>query len=402
MRAESSQPGTAEGFTLNYASLVAEYRSGLVDKLRGFGTADGYLDVWVPDDDPTKSLQNMVEAVGLAGGRAFRVELDTATATAVRRDALRAGLGEQCKVSFVDRDDGCVVAFDSIDADRATPGRGLETSGDPPPTPRPQPSIGQLAPAPFTTAYDAALRAVAGRGHRAISRRPQSPTERVVEASHAALSLTLYVDAATHRVTTAYFAADAPVVAGALKLTCDLAIGRSIQELADHGVLHAAAALEPIASAPVPGIVHPARLCRAFARVESMLRDIRQIYAERYDRRDTANNEDLGPGPTWKRMPLAKRRAVVERELARFSSQRNLTESTMGWAELVDDVRLTLTIDDSVPAADKPALLMAAETWLRRSIDTRLEVYLAERRDKNKLRRLAVIPNDPTEETSRP
>lgn len=71
--------------TLNYEVLVRAFEDALVTKLRGHGAEADYLEMWVPDEDPVKSILNMVEAAEAYGrdNIAIEVSADTLTDTQV-------------------------------------------------------------------------------------------------------------------------------------------------------------------------------------------------------------------------------------------------------------------------------------------------------------------------------
>ncbi|HEX9767794.1 MAG TPA: hypothetical protein VGA50_01355 [Kiloniellales bacterium] len=71
--------------TLNYEVLVRAFEDALVTKLRGHGAEADYLEMWVPDEDPVKSILNMIEAAEAYGRDdiAIEVSADTLTDTQV-------------------------------------------------------------------------------------------------------------------------------------------------------------------------------------------------------------------------------------------------------------------------------------------------------------------------------
>lgn len=52
---------------IDYDELVRSYHESLTTVLRGFNAGAGFLDTWVPDDDPHKSILNLIESGGSAG-----------------------------------------------------------------------------------------------------------------------------------------------------------------------------------------------------------------------------------------------------------------------------------------------------------------------------------------------
>lgn len=64
---------------LNYEVLVQAFEEALVTKLRGHGAEADYLEMWVPDEDPVKSILNMVEAAEAYGRDDIAVEVAAET-----------------------------------------------------------------------------------------------------------------------------------------------------------------------------------------------------------------------------------------------------------------------------------------------------------------------------------
>ena len=84
-----------EGFdamtgALNYEELVRAFEEALVTKLRGHGAEADYLEMWVPDEDPVKSLLNMVEAAAAYGRDDIAIEVAAETLSEVQVNELLA------------------------------------------------------------------------------------------------------------------------------------------------------------------------------------------------------------------------------------------------------------------------------------------------------------------------
>ena len=78
---------------LNYEKLVSDFEESLLTQLRGHGSTADYLELWVPDSDPVKSLLNMVDAAQLAGKQSILVTIRQATLDQAGVDQLRTELG---------------------------------------------------------------------------------------------------------------------------------------------------------------------------------------------------------------------------------------------------------------------------------------------------------------------
>ncbi|TPV97240.1 MAG: hypothetical protein B7733_00555, partial [Myxococcales bacterium FL481] len=203
MSGERSPQATSSPLWFDFDALMDNYRTGLVNKLRGFGAEAEYLDVWVPDSDTTKSLLNLVEAVALAGGTSLRLQLKAATAVTLRRDELLEALAQTCKTAFEDHGDRVIVSCDNID--RQPPAVKRPPTDAAPvrsTTPRSRSFLAE-GPSPVTRVYDDSLAAVAIRETPTDPPREPRPSERSVSTADHDASLVVYVERETHRVTMA-------------------------------------------------------------------------------------------------------------------------------------------------------------------------------------------------------
>jgi hypothetical protein len=66
---------TTRRITLNYQSLVEEYQAGLSTQLRGFRTGPDFLETWVYDSDPRRSVVGIFEAAKDAGVEELGLDL---------------------------------------------------------------------------------------------------------------------------------------------------------------------------------------------------------------------------------------------------------------------------------------------------------------------------------------
>ena len=85
---------------LPYEELVAEFNRKLLTQLRGHAADAEYLEMWVPDEDPVKSLVNMVEAASAYGQAELRVSIAEATLPRARHAMLAAELGALGRVDI--------------------------------------------------------------------------------------------------------------------------------------------------------------------------------------------------------------------------------------------------------------------------------------------------------------
>jgi hypothetical protein len=76
--------------TVNYEDLVVDFNNRLVTQLRSHGAAFEFLEMWVPDQDPVRSIQNMVEATQAYGESTLQIRISKQTITDQQIERLRA------------------------------------------------------------------------------------------------------------------------------------------------------------------------------------------------------------------------------------------------------------------------------------------------------------------------
>ena len=95
--------------TLNYEVLVRAFEEALATKLRGHGAEADYLEMWVPDEDPVKSILNMVEAAEAFGRDDIAIKVSAETLTDTQVNDLLAILSDIGSAEIKVRADGRLV-----------------------------------------------------------------------------------------------------------------------------------------------------------------------------------------------------------------------------------------------------------------------------------------------------
>src|SRR2546430_11478292 len=93
---------------LDYDKLVDAYSANLDVTLRGFRPAEEMLDTWVPDEDPVRSLTNLVEAAQLCGSNSVSVRVGTKTLDGHSPELLTEKLASLGNVNVTKEDDTVV------------------------------------------------------------------------------------------------------------------------------------------------------------------------------------------------------------------------------------------------------------------------------------------------------
>ncbi len=99
---------------LNYEDLVGAFEKALVTKLRGHAAEAEYLEMWVPDEDPVKSILNMVEAAEAYGRDEIAVEVASNTLSDAQVNELLEILRDIGAVEITAREPGHLIVVTEL------------------------------------------------------------------------------------------------------------------------------------------------------------------------------------------------------------------------------------------------------------------------------------------------
>ncbi len=94
---------------VHYEEVVAAYEQGLQTQLRGFRPAHAFLETWVHDADPARSILSMVEAAALGGVDAVVIAIAPKTAGQIDRKQLESMTSKVGKVTLEEAGGGLVL-----------------------------------------------------------------------------------------------------------------------------------------------------------------------------------------------------------------------------------------------------------------------------------------------------
>src|SRR5581483_8296201 len=95
--------------TLQYEQLVEDFKKKLMTQLRGHGAEVEYLETWVPEEDPVKSILNIVESAQAYGREAICVNFAKATMNGDQQGQLLELLSPIGNARIVDRGKSCDI-----------------------------------------------------------------------------------------------------------------------------------------------------------------------------------------------------------------------------------------------------------------------------------------------------
>lgn len=100
MIAGPSEGGYTQAMRVSYEDVVSAYERDLQTQLRGFRPAHAFLETWVHDADPARSLLNMVEAAELGGLDRIEIDIGPETARVLDAPSLREATAKLGQVTL--------------------------------------------------------------------------------------------------------------------------------------------------------------------------------------------------------------------------------------------------------------------------------------------------------------
>jgi len=363
---------------IDYDRLIAAYQADLVDTLRGFGAQSELLELWVPDEDPVRSLCGMVNAAEAAGAAKLSVRVGPATAPTIDRQALLDALAEMGRAALAEEGDGFLLVVCGLGGDHAAAAReaaieteevALEAGSTVDDRPVTQPDD-------ITTPYRATLDAISTYDREGTANGPSAEVDGVV------LSLDL-----EDQTTTAarHGGARTPVTRGLLERFCALIEGLPIQEAADHGTIRLEFELRDPDATPVAGVITPTAADPAFRLPQALIRQA--LAASGLDSGD--NDHDDRPSQDWLAASDWQRREMLAEALVALAGERGFDPEDVVLHAIEYDVRIVVELRGALAAGDKQPHMMMLEAGIKQKVDRRLELFQQERQDDNVIRRLA-------------
>ena len=389
--AAAAAPQDAE--IIDYDALYADYSQSLVDTLRGFSPKVKGLELWVPDEDLRVSLRNLLDSAASLGRASVWLQFGERTAQQLT-EAQLLELGRDFGQARVERR-GAALLFE-VSGLGAAPiaARAAERKAPTPERPAPVAEVTVVVnPRPTGVSFDGyadALRRGPSASRPANGLTPIGATLRVsVAQADCTLELVITGD---HRVHSASGHAAEETRCLLLAELCRIIEGLPVLEACYHGAGRLEHRLRPADQPrPVAGIVLPRAVHPYFALVDDLLRAALAQYRALADFEVTQSQHDDRPESAWLSASFEARRQRLEGAMAEVLPSFGLQPSDVSVVSIRYDVRVELGLSDAWKKLDQPRLVMALERELQARVDARLEVYVQELKDKNQLRRLALV-----------
>jgi hypothetical protein len=378
---------------IQYEEVVAAYEQGLQTQLRGFRPAQAFLETWVHDADPARSILSMVEAAELGGLKDLEIALAPETAEHIDRKRLFETASKLGKAALKAGEGGTLLLHVSMRKGgqrpvQASPKAGKEAPKEAAGRPATPSSTSDALNAADPSRYDA----------WALERFPDDPAFETpwpeggkgcgITSSAGGITLSALVNPGNHRILRMAHDAKAkgrPQDRALLTGLCSVSLGATVQDVSEHAVIRLESALRGRERRPVPGVVQPENAAPALGSLLSLVRGLLEDYVRRTGYRIQPNFEEgplLQASSEWGTSTVSERMQRVRAALPLVCPETGIRGADVKVKALAGP-RVTVALPASASKEAQRRYLTLLELDLRAKVDSRLEVFLDDRKDAN-------------------
>jgi len=337
---------------IDYEDLVVAYHQSLTTMLRGFRSMEefDFLEIWVPDDDPARSILNLIEAAKERNLKCLTVILGSKTLKAIDLDRWKEEIRSLALVAIERTTERAELRIQLEDTIHPVYQKGLE---------------------PLLKVQD----------HEGILREEKGLL--LAEARDQETVLAALVDPETRIVRkAAYQNAVSVTQRGLLEGLCGLLEGRPLQEVSDHTVQRLEETLrDKKQPPPVAGVVAVSNADPAFQPPLRLSRGLMNDYRKKTQWGETKNSYDEPVSPSWGKTSQEERVNRLVRKIGEHPSGRFLQ-----LVRLEGTQRVVVAFEEPLENPVQRQHLLDLEAYLRVDVEPTLQVYLQPKFDENKPR----------------
>ncbi|MRG72629.1 hypothetical protein GH722_12745 [Alphaproteobacteria bacterium HT1-32] len=191
-----------------------------------------------------------------------------------------------------------------------------------------------------------------------------------------------------------YQAPEGSPVAAMLELFCRSSIGTPVRDVVEHGVSRLLGYARTAGAIPnATGVLLPSNAGYPFDFLQSLMTQMiaGEQFVSRYD--EGRNEHHKAPASSWLELTHEERISSVKRVIVQHLTKAGQPEDIVQLSALEKDidgfeVRVVIDFSFGVDPAGKPGMVRSLEHELKNTLDRTLQVYVIERKDESKLRRL--------------
>ncbi|MEK8019661.1 MAG: hypothetical protein VSS75_022535, partial [Candidatus Parabeggiatoa sp.] len=336
---------------IDYQQLVTDYNEALVNVLRGFRPKYEFLDIWVPDAEPDKSILNLLEAAQIEGENEVSLFLEEKLLDELDIKTLIQEASKLGEINTRETEQGFIFQVSGLIGEQVSHQNEAKLEECNPLYRT------QLMEREKNIQHEYTL--------------TDDDVHLLIHANHQGISLFALFDVQQHKLIQATFASTASAIEKALlEALCQLIEGLPIQEIYDHGLLKLEYALrdqqQPL---PVSGIINRFNFDPLFQLPQHLIRQLFHNYCEQTGYQTQLNYFDSPPSQDWLKWDDKQRIQKVQGVLDDLISQSQYRDLEVKVKYIDKTVKVHVEIRGTVSAVEEAALMLNMEKDLHKQVE---------------------------------
>ena len=357
--------------TIDYEDIVEEYTTSIQNVLRGFRAKHSFLEMWVPDSDPAKSIFQLVEAAHMEDHTDLSIILSTKVLEGLDLDLLVQKVSVFDKATITPHEKGVLVTLGEPNTE--------EVSVDA------TPSLAEEISECYKRNVERELERISHEGSV-----HESETYLTIRATYKGVSLFALVDTDRHVILQAAFSGTQSLTEKALlNRLCSLIESMPIQEASDHGMVKLEYDLrEHKSERPITGICHFYSYDKVFDTPKILMRNLYAIYKDKVKVQEGSNSFTPEQGSFWKETTSDDERIQrVKKELKEIIAELKCKDLSLDVTKATLEGRVHLRALSTISPVILSGYLLSIERMIRARLEKSISLYMEPKADSNILRK---------------
>ena len=378
---------------IDFEKLLENYNNELVTKLRSFNDQHDYLQYWVPDSDKTTSLLNLVDALYETGTLNFSLLIlrtDKQLISKLENISKKVGSikieekEKNCKINFsLNKSKYQIYRERKINIKNkrsikmAIPGAVKEL-------------ISEKEKYGILPSYEKNLDQHKLKNNNNINKNSEDLFCEFIDNKN---KLFIQIDKKKNLILSCWH--DFVQTNYRSVMTdkfCDIILNKHIQEAAEHGAIYIEHEIRPQdIKKKITGIILPKKAGGFFFDLDQCIKKIYTKIKKKYNFQDTVNKEYLGLSKEWLKLSYDQKIEKLKQVLSeKIIPALKLNKNDITIDQIEFDSRIFVKISHKLEKINRGEInfMIIVENFFKDNIDKRLELFIIEKKDDNRLRHL--------------
>ena len=375
----------------NYHELLKNYEKEMLNTLRDFNNFDEMLRLWVPDDDPHKSIFNLIVSVCENGGNKISIDYDeNKISKKINQNLLKKNIKNLGNIYITKNNEIMNIIFEkdnnknyeiNISTDLKIQQKKYLTKK----------IIKRVDKEGLLNSYlENTKKYSSSNYNKKIVQQENNQIK--IEAQFDLIQMFFFINTKNFMIENCSFNLQYKnqLYINFFNLFCELIINTPIYEARDHGIIKLENKIRSkIIIDKIDGILVPKFLTNLFDVPQKLIDKAYEQSSLLIKNIPDSNEYDFSLGKRWKNMNLEKKEGELKKIIEIFENSNDINSNSIIFKKIEFNTRIVVYINNK--RLDYQKILMKLEYEIKEKLDKRLELYYDEMLDGNKLR----IKNSP-------